>query len=246
MRALKTLLKRIIPARVARTARSLRTRLWRSKQRAFDRRYGVETGGLLQPDELDVGEDQRKLANRYEATPRAVFLRLLRSIPLDHRRFTFVDIGSGKGAVLLYASAFPFQRIVGVEFSQYLSEIAEANIRRYPSGKMRCRDVRTLCLDAMDYPLPEEPLVLYLANPFKADFMNRLVANIERSARERPRELIVMSFNPTVEDVLDRAGWLERVGTGWNHAMYRSKILAASASWKGSGSQGGADRSTPG
>jgi len=226
MRALKTFLKNAVPSRILNTARHVRMLYWRSQQRIFDRRFGVNTSGTLYPNEMDVDEARRQAGNEYIATPHGIFFSMIRALPVDYPHFTFLDIGSGKGAALLYASRFPFRRIVGVEYCAALNQIAEENIRNYRDRRRKCRDIQTLCLDALEYPIPEDPLVLYLANPFKEELMSKMTANVERSARRHPRELVVMSLNPDVEDVLDRAEWLERVHSGWNHAIYRSKILA--------------------
>jgi hypothetical protein len=53
--------------------------------------------------------------------------------------------------------------------------------------------------------------------------MSRMVADIQRSLVQNPREIIVMSFNPEVEVVSNRQVWLERIRTGWNHSIYRAK-----------------------
>jgi len=45
--------------------------------------------------------------------------------------FTLIDLGSGKGRVLLMASDYPFKRIIGVEFMPELHRVAEGNIRKY-------------------------------------------------------------------------------------------------------------------
>jgi hypothetical protein len=45
--------------------------------------------------------------------------------------FTFIDLGSGKGRALLMASAYPFKRIIGVEFMPELHRVAQENIRKY-------------------------------------------------------------------------------------------------------------------
>lgn len=42
----------------------------------------------------------------------------------------FIDIGCGKGGVLLYASHYPFQRIAGVEIEDSLYEIAVNNFKK--------------------------------------------------------------------------------------------------------------------
>jgi tRNA1(Val) A37 N6-methylase TrmN6 len=46
-----------------------------------------------------------------------------------------VDIGSGKGRVLLMASEFGFKEARGVEFSLNLCEIAKKNIENYTAKK---------------------------------------------------------------------------------------------------------------
>ncbi len=40
----------------------------------------------------------------------------------------FVDFGSGMGRILLLAVQYPFRRVVGVELSEELNEIAKANV----------------------------------------------------------------------------------------------------------------------
>jgi hypothetical protein len=223
MRVVKTFLKNKTPMCVLNTARQLRAYVYRSRQKAFDLRFRVDTAAIVSRNDLDFDEESRKAANRYEATPRSVFLRMIRSIRIDHPRFSFIDIGSGKGAVLLYASIFPWRRIIGIEFSPRLNEIAKQNIVSYRGNDMHCKDIHTVCTDATVYSLPEDPLVLYFANPFKEELMSRMIANVERSFKEHPREMILIFFNPNLEVVLDRADWLERTGRGWNHAIYRTK-----------------------
>ena len=49
-------------------------------------------------------------------------------LDVDHREFSFVDYGSGKGRVLMLAAAYPFRRILGVEFSESLDRVARDNI----------------------------------------------------------------------------------------------------------------------
>jgi len=220
---LKNLVKSILPECLWNRARGLRAAIYQSQRRSYDRKFAVHTEGLVEVKELDINNEQRKSSNRYEATPRAVFLKMLRSFQIDYRRFTFIDIGSGKGAVLLYASEFPFRRIIGVEVSAKLNQIAEANIRNYRHN-MRCKDITTLCADAVTFSLPNEPLVLYLWNPFNKEMVKEMFSRFERSLKECPRQVIVMSLNPDVVDVLDKLHWLERIGSGWNHSIYRNKL----------------------
>jgi methylase of polypeptide subunit release factors len=50
------------------------------------------------------------------------------SLDVEHKDFTFIDLGSGKGRALVLALSYPFRRVVGVEFALELHRVAEANL----------------------------------------------------------------------------------------------------------------------
>ena len=99
----------------------------------FDERFGVETSGLIYPE--PSGHHHDAYNNGYFAVAPSVFHGVMGSLgerlQLDYRRFTFVDVGSGKGRALLLASEYAFQEIIGVELSPELDRIARSNIARY-------------------------------------------------------------------------------------------------------------------
>ena len=102
----------------------------------FDERFGVETSGLIY--QLPSGHHHDVHNNGYFAVAPSVFHAVMGSLKerlhLDYRRFTFVDVGSGKGRALLLASDYPFREIIGVELSPDLDRVARSNIARYPSA----------------------------------------------------------------------------------------------------------------
>ena len=93
-------------------------------------------------------------ARPYFATEPWLFEQIMQAIPADFSQFTFVDLGSGKGRVLLMASDYPFQRIVGVEFMADLHRVAQKNITSYSSDHQRCRQIQAVCADARDFQFP--------------------------------------------------------------------------------------------
>jgi hypothetical protein len=214
--ALKQTIKRFLPAPLLMISRYFKP------QRRFDRRFSVNTIGIIEPDKLDV-EDPSD-ASGYEPTELAVFTRMMSDLPLDYERFIFVDIGSGKGAVILYASAFPFKRIVGIEFSPPLHRIAEQNIASYHSERMKCKNVKSLCMNVADFCLPPEPTVLYLFNPFKGRALQKVIANTRRSLGEHPRDLAVVYYHPKCRhSAWDRASFLKQIRRQEDHTIYRSR-----------------------
>jgi SAM-dependent methyltransferase len=163
----------------------------------------------------------------YQPSEPALFHEMMRALPLAEREFeafTFVDIGSGKGRALLLASEYPFRRIVGVEIVPELNSVAEENIRKRNEQAPTSSPIETWLGDACDFPLPNEPLVLYLFNPLPQAALAVLVARIEASLRQSPRALYAIYHNPLLEQTLADCGALERVGGTHQYALYGKRI----------------------
>jgi hypothetical protein len=166
-------------------------RIWRYNPRgllrlyrhhAFDRRLGVNTRGYS-----DL---------RYEPTPADVFREMMGKIPFDPRDFVFVDFGSGKGKVVMLAAHYPFRRVVGVELWEDLHRIALENLASFRERNDCAAEVTSLRMDAADFPLPDEPLVLYFFNPFPEAVLTRVLSNLGDSLARAPRRVFVLFYGP--------------------------------------------------
>ena len=91
---------------------------------------------------------------------------VLMRLALELTGASFVDNGSAKRRLLLVASHFPFREVIGVEFSRELPEIAERNIAIYRDPEQRCRNIRSVRIDACEFRLPGTSLVCYFCNSF--------------------------------------------------------------------------------
>ncbi len=161
-----------------------------------------------------VGWRERLLGtflSAYQPTDPAAFTEMMASLPIDFRRFTFVDLGSGKGRTLLMAAEYPFRRIIGVEILPELHRVAEENVRAHKERLMeRGSQIECICADARDYEFPAEPLVLYLFNPISRAGLVQVVENLERSLREHPRQVYILYHNPLLEHVLAESAALRK------------------------------------
>jgi tRNA1(Val) A37 N6-methylase TrmN6 len=73
----------------------------------------------------------------------------------------FVDVGSGMGrVVLLAAMSYPFQRVLGVEISGRLHEVALRNLDM-SNARLQC-PVDLIQADALDAELPDDVTVVFL------------------------------------------------------------------------------------
>lgn len=183
----------------------------------YDWDYRVDTTSAT------VGWRERLLGalySPYQATEPELFAEMLSAIGIDFRGFTFIDVGSGKGRVLLMAADYPFLRILGVELLPALHRIARENIREYKSDRQQCCSIESICQDGRDFEFPAEPTVLYLFNPLPEAGLVRVLGNLERSLRDVPRRVHVIYHNPLLEHVLAGSPALRRTGGTHQYVVY--------------------------
>jgi len=170
---------------------------WAFLNRRFDARHHVDTGGSIQPVEVDIASDNMRFGTRHEPTPVKTFRSTMSNLPADLRGFVFVDFGSGKGRALLLASEYDFKRIAGVEHAKDRHLIAQRNIRSYRNRTQRCVDISSLHCDAAAFAILEDPCVLYFYQPFTLDVMTRGPATSETPMWHIPGRSISCSCTRT-------------------------------------------------
>ena len=129
----------------------------------------------------------------------------------DFSKFTFIDIGAGKGRALLLAAEFGFRRIVGVELLPELVQVARQNVQKF-ERREASSGIQLICGDATDFIFPEEPSVIFLFNPLPQAALRTLIENLERSLRQNPRPIYVAYANPTLQEIIGSAKSLRRLG----------------------------------
>jgi SAM-dependent methyltransferase len=174
----------------------------------FDARFATDTSAPT------FERGQKTSVHFYVPTTASLIYEVLRLLPLDRGRYSFVDMGSGKGRALLVASEFPFAKIVGIELSAHLHRIAEENVKRFRPATQQCTKIELHCMDALDYVYDDKPLVLFLFDPFGRDVLKRVLDTLEASLRAAPRDAYVVYVYPQFEDLLRGSSLLHPVTVG--------------------------------
>ncbi len=190
--------------------------------RGFDRRWGTDTSGIIPPSQLDLTGEHAYAANRYEPLQLPIFRRIMRDLPVAHRDYAFLDLGSGKGRALLLGSLYPFRRVIGVELSPTLHAIAVRNAAIFRKQWRGAAPIELVCADALLYPMPEGPLVCFLYNSFGRPMVARLVENLDAARQGRSRHIFVVYRNPVCADLFERAGFMHTVATNRAYRIYRT------------------------
>lgn len=171
----------------------------------FDELHGTDTASDLTPREAAIPAARRRDATMYLPTHDGDVEAMLGALAWPDallRQTTFVDIGSGKGRVVLIAAMRRFREVVGVELSPILHAIAGHNVARLEAAGALASPVRLLHQDAADLDVPAGPVVAYLYHPFHeaiaTGVIDRLVASIEAD----PRPVAIVYAHPTVQPAL--------------------------------------------
>ena len=169
---------------------------WHSAR--FDARHGTETHARVRLGDLPVIRALEGEFAGYLSGPvcPAFFDEIVRKLPVERSRFTFVDVGAGKGRAVMLAHRHGFRRLVGLEFSSDLIAIAQENVARFARSIGRPVQVQWAHADAAQYAYPHEPSVLFLNNPFPGEIADGVLARIEASLAECPRPLVLAYRRP--------------------------------------------------
>lgn len=205
---IRTVVRRDIPARVRRAlgesgVRGTMTRVTNKViDYSFDIRYGTDTSQWVQVADFGVNSPNLEHAGHYCPTRARQLRMLLNDLQLP-RDGAFVDIGSGKGRVLLIASTHGFSRLVGVEISPRLCAIARANVDIYQRKIGTDLPIQIVESDAADFALRDDETVFFLYNPFQPVIIETVLQSIGESLRRRPRKVWLIYNNPVNHRVID-------------------------------------------
>ncbi len=173
----------------------------------FDRRFNVDTSGVIDLGELNINSSQLEFGNRYQAINEAYFNEIMRCVPIRHEDAVFIDVGSGKGRALLLASRMPFKRIIGIELSSELSDVAVRNFNSFRCDQQLCTNLESHAVDATTYQIPSDPLVVFMNNPFEEPVMRPFLTNLCRHTAGRSQPFYLVYVNAILRDLVSEFGF---------------------------------------
>lgn len=172
---------------------ALLDRMDRATQRRsiqFDQSHGTQTYGRM---DVPVNSDR---ANPtlwgYQAINHDFFREIMRSIPEPLQPYTFVDIGSGKGAAVFMASEFPFKALMGVELNPELVDIARDNVLRYNRANTKAIAPEWSVGDYFQWTPPDVPCLFFFNNPFPGEMNVQALRYLESLLARHPHPSILV------------------------------------------------------
>lgn len=123
---------------------------------------------------------------------------------------SFLDIGSGKGRVMLLAAFSGFKKVIGVELDAGLCLVAKRNLE-VNKEKIRYCSYEVCNEDAAKYDFPEDINLVFMYNTFGTQLMRevlgKLTAKYNRQTQGgRHGPLYIVYLNPVYAEVFDEFG----------------------------------------
>jgi hypothetical protein len=182
--------------------------------RRFDEENHLRTEGQVFLSDLSTAGAPTDQSMWYEPAPINVVPDVLSKLRKSYQGFTFVDLGSGRGRVVLQASHFNFHKAVGVEFAEELHRQAVENSRQYPKLRQKCEDIEFLQLDVRKFEFPMGDTVIFVFDSFKADLLRAVIAKLKQSYLASPRKIYLIYLNPLDRNspipIIEGSGFLHR------------------------------------
>ncbi len=162
----------------------------------FDRQFGTDTYGRF---DVPISESQHdSIRWGYSAINHDFFREMIGAIPVSLTPYTFVDVGSGKGAAVLMASEFPFKHLIGVELNAELVDTARLNVQHFNDATGKKVSPEWAVGDFFKWEIPPQPCLFFFNNPFPEALTLQALRHLEGMLANHPYPtLMVFRKAPT-------------------------------------------------
>jgi SAM-dependent methyltransferase len=175
----------------------------------FDKIYSVDTSGMYPPELIQSTTVRAELINAYLGSEPDVTREALSALP-EFTSYKFVDIGCGKGRVVIIGSEFPFKEIIGIELSLKLAKIARANVDRIKSRDSNRPAIQIISGNAIDCLPTSGFIAFYIYHSFGQELISELVRKLEASLQTSLEHTFVIYHNPVWGQIMDSSPFLRR------------------------------------
>ncbi len=164
-------------------------------------KYGTNTFIPVELKDLTITNGDRKKASRYEAVSFYMLEKLLSAFQKVSGLTSIIDLGSGKGRVLMVAPHFRFTYITGIDFAKELCEQAIANMKEkethFPGIKWK-----VINENVENYDIGDEDSVFFMFNPFTEDVLKSFLEKLDNSCHKFPRSIYFLYASPQHQQLL--------------------------------------------
>ena len=129
----------------------------------------------------------------YDPTPYVVLEEMVK-LDLLNSDDTVLDYGCGKGRVGFFLNSEVGCKVIGLDHSQRLLDMAYKNLESYE----KTEDISFVHSKAEEY-IPDEANCFYFFNPFSSKIFRQVLRRIGQSVERNPRDVLIFFYYSTIE-----------------------------------------------
>jgi len=164
-------------------------------------KYGTNTFIPVELKDLTITNGDRKKASRYEAVSFYMLENLLSAFQKVSGLTSVIDLGCGKGRVLMVAPHFGFTHIPGIDFAKELCQQAIVNMEE---KEKEFPDINWNVINenVENYDIGSQDTVFFMFNPFTEVVLKRFLEKLDHSCQEFPRAIYFLYASPQYQQML--------------------------------------------
>ncbi len=172
-----------------------------------ERKLGISSLQIenLENKTLAAGYDEA--FHHYQGASYYIIDQLFEALPAPLQQYQLLDMGCGKGRILVYALYKGMAGAEGLDVAQELCEIAEKNLQLAEKRLQQSWRYKVYFADAGMFNIPATTNLLFLFNPFNEAVMLKVRQQVLDSLARDPRAFWVVYVNPVYPMVWLQAGF---------------------------------------
>jgi SAM-dependent methyltransferase len=169
-------------------------------------KYGSNTFAPVELKNLTIVDGDVKKASRYEAVSFYMLEHLFTAFRKLSGNTSIVDLGCGKGRVMMVAAHFGFKRMTGIDFAKEVCEEARMNMvqkeKRFPDITWK-----VINENVENYNITPDDSVFFMFNPFDQSVLKNFLRKLDISCDEFPRAIYFLYASPQHDRLLLNNGF---------------------------------------
>ena len=164
-------------------------------------KYGSNTFVPIELKNLTITGGDKKKASRYEAVSFYMLEQLFGAFRKISDQTSIIDLGCGKGRMMMVAPHFGFTGITGIDFAKEVCREAIVNMKKkekqFPEIKWR-----VINQNVEDYEISLDDSVFFMFNPFNEAVLKSFLKKLDVSCHQFPRTTYFIYASPQHQKLL--------------------------------------------
>ena len=164
-------------------------------------KYGSGTFVPVELKDLTIIRGDRRNGSRYEAVSYYMLEHLFNAFRKISDQTSIVDLGCGKGRMMMVAPYFGFSCITGIDFAKEVCEQARTNMEKKEKEFPKL-EWKVLNENIEDYDIQPNDSVFFMFNPFTEIVLKTFLQKLDISCDQFPRPTYFLYASPQYQNLL--------------------------------------------